>query len=287
VLLTPVVPRVDFDRCRCRWGGLPSSAVRNAADCSRRRSRRTRRPAGRRCARCARAALFGLLRSWSAERYFIEAAASRFTAREAGLSERSRCPARHGCSAFGATGSRVFASVSVTSHEAPAPDHEREPRSRPLLRRRERSPAPCSRSRSQPGWTKARALVRGPARTVDARTGKLAPLLLRLVARVIGCRGDAAIMRRGSDASTTRGHTIRRCRRARPLGAATPGDTAPGRTGSGPCRHRRNASPLEVVMELAVGSFVGPNLAVLGRIRPIPERYWPRPFGPICRYFHA
>src|SRR5438034_8962539 len=55
----------------------------------------------------------------------------------------------------------------------------------------------------------ARALVRGAceARGRPATTGKLAPLMPRLVARVMGRRGDAAIMRQGSAASTTRNDT--------------------------------------------------------------------------------
>ena len=44
----------------------------------------------------------------------------------------------------------------------------------------------------------------GAAGPVDAGTGKRARVLLRLLAHVIGRRGDPAIMRCGSDASSTR-----------------------------------------------------------------------------------
>jgi hypothetical protein len=64
------------------------------------------------------------------------------------------------------------------------------------LRPRERSPAPCSRSRSQPRLDEARALVRGRPTRAVARTGKLAPLLLGRVVHVIGCGGEPATMRR-------------------------------------------------------------------------------------------
>jgi hypothetical protein len=78
----------------------------------------------------------------------------------------------------------------------------------------------------QPGWTKARALVRG-REAVDARTGKLAPFLLRLVVHVTGCRRDPAIMRRGSDASSTRNDTPSAAAVERVLWARRHGEARP------------------------------------------------------------
>jgi hypothetical protein len=65
-----------------------------------------------------------------------------------------------------------------------------------LLRRTGSGRRRHARARSQPGWTEsARARFRaGNARV--ARTGKLAPLLPRLVVHVIECRGEPATMRR-------------------------------------------------------------------------------------------
>jgi hypothetical protein len=48
----------------------------------------------------------------------------------------------------------------------------------------------------RPGWTSARALVRGSQGPLGARTGELASLPLRLVVHVIGCRGEPATMGR-------------------------------------------------------------------------------------------
>jgi hypothetical protein len=105
-----------------------------------------------------------------------------------------------------ATAFSTHAAVSDAEHTL-GRDDEQERRSRLLLRRWERSPAPDSRSRSQPGWTKARALVSDPASGAVARTGKRAALILRLVVRVIRCRREPAIVGRRSDASTTRNDT--------------------------------------------------------------------------------
>jgi hypothetical protein len=77
------------------------------------------------------------------------------------------------------------------------------------------------------------------ARGRPATTGKLAPLMPRLVAGVMGRRGDAAIMRQGSAASTTRNDTpsaaavervlwARRRREAPPAGAPVAGSIVTG-----------------------------------------------------------
>jgi hypothetical protein len=85
-------------------------------------------------------------------------------------------------------------------------------------------------------------------------------------------------MRGGSEAARTRTRRRPAPRRARDLGTATRGDTAPRRTGCRLDRHRSNAPALDV-LELAVGPFVGPNPAVLGRIRPNAAHVTPRLFG--------
>jgi hypothetical protein len=79
----------------------------------------------------------------------------------------------------------------------------------------------------------------GPATPAVARTGELAPLLLRPVVHVVGCRGNPAMMRRRSDASSTRNDTpsaaavehvlwARRQREARPAGAPVTGSIVTG-----------------------------------------------------------
>jgi hypothetical protein len=111
----------------------------------------------------------------------------------------------------------------------------------------------------------------GPTVGPDPDIGKLARLLVPLVVHVIGCRGEPATMRR---AVTQQAPATTRRRRlpleAHPVGKATPRGTTRTRTGWGVERHRRNAAPLDVVVELAVGPFIGPNTAVSGRIRPNP-----------------
>jgi hypothetical protein len=80
----------------------------------------------------------------------------------------------------------VKASARTASPPTTAWDDEQASGSRLLLRRRTRSPAPRSRSRSLPDWTKARAR---PATRAVARSGELPPLLLRPVVHVVGWRG--------------------------------------------------------------------------------------------------
>jgi hypothetical protein len=137
-------------------------------------------------------------------------------------------PAPRGALLLSCTG----ASVAEFRRQTLVSDDEQEPRSRLLLRRRERSPAPCSRSRSQPRLDESASRRPGPQGRVDARTGQLAPLVLRLIVHVIGCREmlrscagavthqPLATTRRpplASGASSGHGDTGRRGLRAHPL----------------------------------------------------------------------
>jgi hypothetical protein len=157
-----------------------------------------------------------------------------------------------------------------------------------------RKAAVCGSRRDAPhcpvGRT-ARALVPG-RRLLVARTRRFVPLLLPLVAHVgVGCRRDPAIMRRwepaGNDASSSpRQRAARRARRARPLAtirrAAAPMWAAAIATDAG-----TTCILLISHADLAVGPFVGPNPAVLGRTRPNARHLAARLFGRICRHFRA